>query len=467
MIYLQPATEPLDTSTLPERLCEGVPELFQLLRALSSTTARLWIVTAGAQLVPLQEKTPRLAHSTVAGLVGAIRREHPELDCRHIDWSESPCIEEVKRAAKFFLSSQPEEMVAMRGDRVWAPRYRRAAIAGSPAALRADATYLIAGGLGGIGLLIAGWMADRGARSIVLMGRRAPSAEAEATIAKIRKGGVDVRVIAADISQAQDVAEMFSSISAMPQLRGIVHAVAAVDDALLTDLTVDQVRRVSVPKLGGALNLHRCASSMPLDFFVVCSSLAVPVTQPGQAAYSAANRALDAFAAWRRSLGLPATSIQWGVWAETSLAKTGGRLRNAVDYANRGIRPLSSELGLSMLGAALSTDSCCLLAVPVSWDKFAESYRPEGTPPLIFSELLPEVRTRQPVETARTFAERLAELKPEERRDEILRQVVRQLALVVKSSESRLRSRQTHWCPRRGFASCTRSSEALIRVDRR
>ncbi len=357
VIYLQPATGPFDPLTLSERLCEGVPELLGLLRALSSTTARLWIVTAGTQLVPLQEKALRLAHSTVAGLVGAIRREHPELDCRHIDWSESPCIEELRLAAKFFLSAQPEEMVAMRGDRVWAPRYRRAAIAGSPAALRDDATYLIAGGLGGVGLAIAGWMADRGARSIVLTGRRAPSTEAEARIAKIRKDGVDVRVIAADISQAQDVAELFSSISAMRPLRGIVHAAAVLDDALLADLTLDQVRRVSVPKLGGALNLHRCASSMPIDFFVLCSSMAVPVTQPGQGAYSAANRALDAFAAWRRSLGLPATSIQWGLWAETGLAKTSGSQRSGIDYANRGIRPLSSELGLGMLGAALRTEA--------------------------------------------------------------------------------------------------------------
>jgi acyl carrier protein len=282
-------------------------------------------------------------------------------------------------------------------------------------------------------------MAERGARHIVLTGRRGPSPHAVGQIAKLRESGVEVRVIAADVSSDPETATLISAMHEMPPLRGIFHAAAVLDDALLAVATPEQVSRVLAPKVAGAWNLHRHTSCMELDFFVLCSSLAVAVTQPGQGAYAAANSFLDAFAAWRRSLGLPATSIQWAVWADTGLAREAGTQRSAADYLARGIRSLTAELATGILDPALESESACVLAAPVSWNKFAEFYAAGEGAPRIFAALLPDgVKSKPQVVAAESIASRLAQRKPAERLPALQEHLLEQLAAVLKTSASRL-----------------------------
>ena len=420
---------------LPEELAaQCLIRTVQLLAADQGGPApRLWVVTSGALPVEHPNGRLRIEQSPVAGLAGAIRREHPELQCRHLDVAE-----DFQMAARLISLGTDEETVAIR-DGLWVPRYERSNhIAASAPVLEKNATYLITGGMGGVGMSVARWLADRGAGNIVLTGRRSPSPETEKRIDALRASGVQVHVITADLTSDTDTAGLIAAMAEMPGLRGIFHAAAVVDDVLLTALTPEQVSRVLAPKMAGALNLHRHTAGLALDFFILCSSIAVPMTQPGQAAYAAGNSFLDAFAAYRQSLGLPATSIQWGVWADTGLALNEGTQRSAADYVSRGVRPLSVRLGLEMLGAAMASDAACVLAAPVSWKKFADSCAPERRA-RIFASLIPAKSVTEPPSPAvESFAAHLEGVKPADRLQAVRGHLLDQLALVLKTSASRI-----------------------------
>ncbi|HEY9226744.1 MAG TPA: SDR family NAD(P)-dependent oxidoreductase, partial [Gemmatimonadaceae bacterium] len=187
--------------------------------------------------------------------------------------------------------------------------------------VRADATYLVTGGLGGLGLLVARSLAADGARHLVLMGRRAPSATAQATIDQLVASGVQVVVATADVAQAADVQRVIAQIATtLPPLRGIVHAAGVVEDAMLADQDAGRFSRVLAPKVAGTWNLHTLTREFPLDFFVLFSSGAALLGSPGQGNYAAANLFLDALAHQRHAHGLPALSINWGSWAEVGMA---------------------------------------------------------------------------------------------------------------------------------------------------
>ncbi len=182
---------------------------------------------------------------------------------------------------------------------------------------RADGTYIVTGGLGGLGLFLAQRMADAGCGRIVLNGRSAPSAEAKSLIDRIRKGGTEVEVTLGDIATAETARTLVESATStgLP-LRGVLHAAAVVDDATLANITDDLIERDWAPKVYGAWHLHEATAELSLDWFCSFSSAAAMVGSPGQGAYAAANSWVDGFTRWRRAKGLPAQAIAWGAWAE-------------------------------------------------------------------------------------------------------------------------------------------------------
>ncbi|GAC1300324.1 MAG: type I polyketide synthase [Steroidobacteraceae bacterium] len=189
-----------------------------------------------------------------------------------------------------------------------------------PLAIRADATYLVSGGLSGLGLRTAQWLAERGARHLALLSRRGAAAtpEAQEALAELMARGVSVIAPACDVSDPGMLGEALNLIfTTSPPLGGVVHAAMVIEDALLRDLNPAQLKRVLAPKLRGALHLHEATRALPLDFFVLYSSATAVFGNPGQAAYVAANLSLEALADERRSLGLPVTCVGWGPIADT------------------------------------------------------------------------------------------------------------------------------------------------------
>ena len=182
---------------------------------------------------------------------------------------------------------------------------------------RRDGSYIITGGLGGLGLFLAEKMAAAGAGRIVLSSRSEPTVKALETIELVRSIGSDVVVECGDIAQADTAERLVATATAtgLP-LRGVLHAAAVVEDATLTNITDELIDRDWAPKVYGAWNLHEATASADLDWFCSFSSAAALLGSPGQGAYAAANSWLDAFTHWRRAQGLPATAIAWGAWGE-------------------------------------------------------------------------------------------------------------------------------------------------------
>ncbi|MXY88824.1 MAG: SDR family NAD(P)-dependent oxidoreductase, partial [Dehalococcoidia bacterium] len=181
--------------------------------------------------------------------------------------------------------------------------------------LREDRTYLVTGGLGGIGCAVAGWLAELGAGVIVLNGRRDPDPEAEEAIAALRARGVRVEVELADVTDSEAIDAMLARMDeAYPPLGGVIHSVGVLSDAALTNQSWERFEEVLWPKVLGAWHLHRATIDRDLDLFVLFSSVAGVLGNPGQANHSAANAFLDQLAGHRRALGLPGQSIAWGAW---------------------------------------------------------------------------------------------------------------------------------------------------------
>ncbi|MFD0683588.1 type I polyketide synthase [Actinomadura fibrosa] len=240
--------------------------------------------------------------------------------------------------------------VAWRGGVRYAARLAQAALP-EPAAkpkriVRRGGAYVITGGYGGIGLVTARLLAERGAGRIVLSGRRGPGPEAEKAIARLREDGVDIDVVLGDIA-APGTAERLVAAAAEggARLRGVVHGAGAIDDRLIADLGAEDLHRVWTAKVEGARRLSEATWDADLDFFVTHSSAAALLGSPGQAAYASANAAIDALMAWRRAHGRPGTTINWGTWSEV-----GG----AADTAVTVIDPISPAEGAEALEALLA-----------------------------------------------------------------------------------------------------------------
>ena len=303
--------------------------LVQALAALGTPELpRLWLLTSGGFRLPGDSAELSVAGSPAWGLSRVIAREYPELRCVNVDLGVTPSVEELDTLAQLFRYNGPEEQLAVRGRAYFVARYETntAAKFSELPMFRPDATYLVTGGLGGIGLELARWLAVRGARHLALLGRRAPSAAVRDHIAAIESLGTSVRIFSTDVSEESEVASTLDSIAAqMPQLRGVFHLSVVTDGALLADLNEESLQRVMLPKVAGAWNLHRHLEQAELDFFVLFSSIAAAYSQPGFGSYAAANAFLDSLARYRWAKGLPALSIQWCPWTSLAWPMMSGR----------------------------------------------------------------------------------------------------------------------------------------------
>jgi acyl transferase domain-containing protein/NADPH:quinone reductase-like Zn-dependent oxidoreductase len=225
-----------------------------------------------------------------------------------------------------------------------------------------DATYLITGGLGGLGLLVADWLVEQGARHLVLTGRSPASDTARSAMARLEHRGVNVRVVSCDVGDAKSVAALVQDIAReLPPLRGVIHGAAVLADGLARELTDQQFATAMWPKMHGAFNLHLATEGLPLDFFVLFSSAATILGSPGQGNYAAGNAFMDALARHRRARGLPATTINWGPWSESGVAVRPDRAGRLME---RGMGTISDRDGIRLLDNLVRSDRVQTTALP-------------------------------------------------------------------------------------------------------
>jgi acyl transferase domain-containing protein/acyl-CoA synthetase (AMP-forming)/AMP-acid ligase II/acyl carrier protein len=402
----------------------GLESTLRLLRTLKERAggepmqARLWLVTrdaveveapAGASLGP-DAPTGGLLQTPSWGLGRVIALETPDLWGGLIDLPAHPHPDEAE-ALFSELCKQPdgEEQIALRTrshpeghgspaalDR-WAARLRRFSasgdVAGAP--VQADGVYLVTGGLGALGLEAARWLARSGARHLLLNGRNASPDRLDfrqrEMLDDLAKQGVRVQLLQADVADAEAMEQALSAaLRGAGSLRGVIHAAGLAGFEPLEAISADALHAVLRPKVEGAWVLHRlCARHAPsLDFFVCFSSIAALWGSKGQGHYSAANAFLDGLCRWRRRLGLPALSINFGPW-ELKEAAGGMATSEARRYlAHSGIAALQAAQALGALGALLrqpgTAPAQCAIA-RVDWsrlgDLFAWSRARGGRPP--------------------------------------------------------------------------------------
>ena len=236
--------------------------------------------------------------------------------------------------------------------------------------LRRDRSYLITGGLGGLGCALAFQLADWGAGAIVLNGRKDPDPEAELAITELRERGVTVSVEIADVTDTDAVDAMLAHIDeSMPPLAGVIHSVGVLSDAAITNQSWESFEQVLWPKVIGAWHLHQATISRDLDMFVLFSSAAGTMGNPGQANHAAANTFLDQLATHRRSLGLPGQTIAWGAWSDIGEAEEQReRIRERIEAAGTGW--ITPQQGLKAFEVLLRQDVASCMVTSVDWETF-------------------------------------------------------------------------------------------------
>jgi NAD(P)-dependent dehydrogenase (short-subunit alcohol dehydrogenase family) len=296
------------------------------------------------------------------------------------------------------------------------------------------ATYLVTGGLGGLGIETARWLVRSGARSLALVGRRAPDATASGAIAALEREGATVHVFAADAGDETAMAGVLAALRepGIPALRGVFHGAGVLEDAPLVHQTWDRCRSVLRGKARGAFVLHALTRELPLDFFVLCSAAGLHLGASGQGAYPAANAELDALAHARRRAGLPALSVAWGAWAEVGMAaRLAGEGRNP--WAARGLLPITPATGFPALQQLLRDGAVHALVLPIRWKDFLAQLAP-GLDRDFFEAVAPKAAEAQPAPASRAagwLGAKLKALAPSQRRPALLAELTARAAQVI------------------------------------
>ena len=297
-----------------------------------------------------------------------------------------------------------------------------------------SATYLITGGLGGLGLIVAEWLVAKGARHLMLVGRREPAELAQAVIERMQQRGAQVVVAQGDVAVPKDVARILSEITnTLPPLRGIMHAAGVLSDGILLQQNWEKFETALKPKMLGAWHLHAMTKDLALDFFVCFSSVVALLGFKGQGNYATANAFLDGFAHWRAASGRNTISINWGPWAEAGMASSLGN-RELRRWTSQGFSMIPLQQGLDILEQALAEPKPQIGVTPVNWAAYAKQFPVEATPRFVHElirRMPAPIKTGEPTKVEINFEQRLQALAPEKRRDFILQHVREQAVKVL------------------------------------
>lgn len=413
-------TESLEENTVFSR--ESALYVSQALAGMSwSSQSNLWLVTRGAQHPTTLQG---VAQAGLWGFGRVVALEYPNSWGGLIDLADG--VDPKRDSALLFNEinqPQADDQIGYdaNGQR-YVARLKHAEYASdaTPFEWRSDGTYLITGGLRGLGLLFAEWLVEQGAKHLVLMGRSGASAEAQQTLNKLEQKGAQIVVARADVSKYDELSVVLADIQAkLPPLRGIIHSAAVLDDAPLLNQNAERFERVMTAKVAGTWNLHELTKAMPLDCFVTFSSFASALGSAGQANYASANALMDALMLYRHQQGLPALTINWGAWGEVGLAAEMG------DYFNRiGLKMMNPKWAAAALPYLLRVGADQTIVADVDWTAFANQYAGRS-----FLEYVAETPTE--IASEANFAEVLEATPAGERYNLVLTAVRDEVASVL------------------------------------
>ncbi|MEU6672473.1 SDR family NAD(P)-dependent oxidoreductase, partial [Streptomyces sp. NPDC046727] len=328
--------------------------------------ARLLVVTRGAVPAGGAAAVTDAAGAAVWGLVRAAQAENPD---RIVLLDLDPATDAPFDDHLAPVLASGEAQVAVRGPVLSVPRLVRAAEGESTVAFRPEGTVLVTGGTGSLGALVARHLVERhGVRHLVLASRRGAEAEGATDLAAELSalGAESVTLVAADVSDRTAVADLLNSVPADHPLTGVVHTAGVLDDGVIGALTPERLAGVFAPKVSAVRHLDELTRTLDLTAFAVFSSASGLFGSAGQGNYAAANAYLDAVAHQRRAAGLPATSLAWGLWEQTSGMTAHLGAADQARMSRGGVLPIGPAEGMRLLDAALDTGEALL--VPIKLD---------------------------------------------------------------------------------------------------
>jgi acyl transferase domain-containing protein len=380
---------------------DAAASALQLVRVLLGTPfkprPRLWLVTRGSQPVVANDRCDDPLAASLWGLGRALASEHTEMWGGLVDLPCDAGVDAAVQLVREIEAGTVEDKIAFRrGQRYVARLVRRSALARKGFRVRADGTYIVTGGLGGIGLAMARWLVDQGARHLVLIGRTplvpragldpgSLAARRHAAVDALEARGAHVEVVSADLAIEGAIDRCLDERrqAGRPPVRGVFHAAGVLQFQALASQDTASLRSMLAAKASSAWFLHRRLMNEPLDCFVMCSSTSALLNSPLLGGYAASNACLDALAWHRRALGLPALSVNWGTWGEVGMAVESGRGGDMLT----GISTIATSRGLAAMQELLEEDETQAAVMPVDWAKFHHTY-PMFTADPFFTELV-------------------------------------------------------------------------------
>jgi acyl transferase domain-containing protein/acyl carrier protein len=322
------------------------------------------------------ERDPALVGDLFARLVRDLHAGRLHSLPRHVF-----SIDEAQRAFRFMAQARHVGKIVVSHAPAQAPAIRR------------DGSYLVTGGLSGLGLVVARWLAERGAGRLVLVGRRGVTPESEATIDVLRALGADVVAEPLDVADESALRALLTRLRAGgPPLRGVIHSAGVLADAGLLQQDAARINAVFAPKVEGSALLDTLTRSDPLDFFVAFSSIAAVLGSRGQANHSGANAFLDVLARERRSRGLPGLSINWCAWSDVGAAVERGVTRR---IEAQGMGAVTPAQGLAAFERLLGQARPQATVLPIDWNRYVDAVW-SGTRPPFLSEMTTTAATAAP-----------------------------------------------------------------------
>ena len=398
--------------------CGSALYLLQALKPIiNSQMSNLWLITKGCQNVTANSNNLQLQETLLWGLGKVIGLEHPEYGCRCLDLeAQSEIIDSASILLKEILNCDSENQIAysqgLRHVARLVPQEKQLEDQPKHLSIQSHASYLITGGLGALGLEVAQWLVEQGARNIILSSRRESSAKAQKIIKNLTNKGANISVLLADISKQQEIAQIIKIIkSSLPPLKGVIHAAGIIDDCLLQQMSWSGFVNVIAPKVNGGWYLHKLTQDIPLDFFVCFSSMASIIGSPGQGNYAAANAFMDALIHYRQSLGLPGLTINWGPWGKIGMASRLGD-NYQTQMASSGINFITPEQGIKALNCLISKSEPQIGVFNIDWHQFKQGLSQNINMPLL--EELISVKSI-PTEEKNSFLSELKKLSATER----------------------------------------------------
>ena len=402
---------------------------------------RLWLVTRGAQAVDQHPRPMAVEQAAAWGAGRVVAEDHPTLwggmvDLDPDDSSAGELVDEL-------LEPDGEDQIAWRAGKRYVLRVGaldEGQQASAPVSWRPDGAYLITGGLGGIGSLVATAMVARGARRLILLGRTPLPARSSwnevaadsvigqriATVRALEKAGASVHLLVADMSDEADLERALNSYAgeAWPPIVGVVHAAGLLGSKLTVEMDRGTFDRVLLPKLAGAQNLDRLLPD--LDVFILIGSTSAILGLSGMSNYAAANAGLDALAVARRARGVHALSIQWGPWLSTGMQAGEVAERNTAELERQGIQPIPAADGVALYEWLTGFPASTVMAMPVDWTTFRAARG--GRNRRVFVDRMGDAETSGGAED---FAARLAAADSPHARLQMMESAVRDTAAQV------------------------------------